>query len=138
MTMAALTVTFPWPHKDLSPNARKHWRAVSKRKKAYRTGCAWEAQQAFNEAGRPIMRGVVAKVTFHPPCARKRDLDNAIASIKAGLDGIADVIGVDDSQWGLSQQWGEPVKFGRVSVEFNAAEVVLPIRGTINANERKA
>ena len=78
------------------------------------------------------MEGVSAKITFCPPCRRKRDLDNALASIKAGLDGIADVIGVDDSKWSLALAWGEPVTRGRVQIELTAAAVKLPIRNTIS------
>jgi len=37
--------------------------------------------------------------TFYPPDKRRRDFDNQIASFKAGFDGIADVIGVDDYDW---------------------------------------
>lgn len=33
---------------------------------------------------------------------RAYDLDNALARMKAGLDGLADVLGVDDSRWSLS------------------------------------
>jgi len=128
-------VSFPWPHKDLSPNARVHWGKLAKRKAAQKAECHWDAHQAFNAAGRPQMRGVTAQITFHPPCRRRRDLDNALASIKAGLDAIAAVIGVDDSKWGLTLAWGAPVKFGRVHVEFAAAEAILPILGAINGDK---
>lgn len=43
-------------------------------------------------------------ITFIPPDRRPRDLDNMLASIKSGLDGIADVIGVDDSKWSITIQ----------------------------------
>ena len=130
--------SIPWPHKDLSPNARTHWAALAKRKAAYRTGCGWEALQAFNAAGKPEMSGVTLRIIFHPPCARRRDLDNCLASIKAGLDGIADVIGVDDSKWALVLKMDAPTALGRVFIDVVAAEVKLPLRGTINSNERKA
>lgn len=127
-----ISFSFPWPHKDLSPNARIHWAKLASRKKAYRTGCGWEAAQAFSAAGKPVGRGITAKITFHPPCKRRRDLDNALASIKAGLDGVADVIGVDDSKWALAIEWGDPVAHGRVQIELTAAEVDLPNRGAIS------
>ena len=31
-----LTLTLPWPPKELSPNARQHWTKLAKAKKAYR------------------------------------------------------------------------------------------------------
>jgi crossover junction endodeoxyribonuclease RusA len=31
-----ISVTLPWPHRSLSPNARVHWAALSRAKRAYR------------------------------------------------------------------------------------------------------
>jgi crossover junction endodeoxyribonuclease RusA len=127
-----LTVSFPWPHRDLSPNARVNHFTLAKRKKAYRTGAGWEALQAFNEAGRPIMVGALtAEITFHPPDNRRRDLDNMLASIKAAIDGIAEVIGCDDSKWRMTIAKGDPVKFGRVVIRFVPSLVNVEIRGQI-------
>jgi crossover junction endodeoxyribonuclease RusA len=57
---------------------------------------------------------------FVPPDRRRRDLDNLIASMKAGLDGLADALGVDDSRWKLSAEapaaGGEVGGFVRVEV----------------------
>lgn len=61
--------------------------------------------------------GLHLRITFNPPDRRKRDLDNLLASIKSHLDGVADVIGVDDSKWGLTLVRGEVVKGGAVKVE---------------------
>lgn len=44
------------------------------------------------------------------------DIDNALARMKSGLDGLADAIGIDDKHWALSLQWGDPVKGGEVSI----------------------
>jgi len=54
--------------------------------------------------------------TFCPPDKRARDLDNVLAAMKAGNDGLVDAMGIDDSRWGLSVQWGEVVKGGEVRV----------------------
>lgn len=43
-------------------------------------------------------------------------MDNCIAAMKAGLDGLADVLGVDDSRWELAATMGEPRKGGAVAV----------------------
>ncbi len=40
-----LTLTLPWPPKELSPNARQHWSKLAKTKKAYRDACAWTAKE---------------------------------------------------------------------------------------------
>lgn len=109
-----MIVSFPWPHRNLSPNARAHWAEKAKRAKAYRTGVAWEAQAAGLRAIEA--ERVHVAVEFMPPDRRARDLDNMLATIKPGLDGIADVIGVDDSKWTLAIKRGDPVKRGRVVV----------------------
>lgn len=54
---------------------------------------------------------------FVPPDRRARDIDNLVASMKSGLDGLADVLGVDDSRWALSAELaGEVGGFVRVEV----------------------
>lgn len=95
-----ITVTLPWPSKDLSPNARGHWAKVSTAKRIYREACA-------NVARSQGLTKIEAKalhldITFYPPSKRRYDLDNLLASIKSGLDGLCDVVGVDDSTWSLT------------------------------------
>lgn len=56
-------------------------------------------------------------LTFYPPTRRSYDLDNLLARCKAGLDGLADVVGVDDSRWTLEiSKNSEPTKDGLVHV----------------------
>ena len=56
-------------------------------------------------------------LTFYAPTRRAFDLDNALARIKSGLDGLADVLGVDDSRWALTIKKGDTVGgFVRVEV----------------------
>lgn len=109
-----MTVTLPWPPASLSPNARLHWASAARAKRAYREQCYWRAKVAFT---RIDAESVAVKIEFHPPDRRRRDLDNCIASMKSGLDGIADAIGVDDSRWALTAVMGEPTKPGCVLVE---------------------
>jgi crossover junction endodeoxyribonuclease RusA len=69
---------------------------------------------------------------FHPPDRRRWDLDNMLASVKSGLDGLADAIGVDDSFWTLSIAKGEPVPGGAVDVQIGAPTAyTIEIKGTI-------
>jgi len=57
-------------------------------------------------------------LTFYPPTRRAFDLDNALACCKAMLDGLADVLGVDDKHWSLTiQKAGEIGGFVRVEVK---------------------
>lgn len=128
-----MIITFPWPHPHLSPNARKGWREVAKRKKAYRSGVGWEALQAFIAAGRPQFVGLVnVSITFLPPDNIRRDLDNMLASIKAGLDAIAEITGCDDSRFRITIAKGEAVKFGRVHVDMRQAVESLELKGQIS------
>ncbi len=106
-----------WPHKDLSPNARKYRLAVAPLRKKARTEAMWACKAAKMNFAHLADTGLHLRITFNPPDRRKRDLDNLLASIKSHLDGVADVIGVDDSMWGLTLVRGEVVKGGAVKVE---------------------
>lgn len=55
-------------------------------------------------------------LTFYAPTRRAYDLDNALARMKSGLDGLADLLGVDDKHWSLSIQRGDALA-GCVLVE---------------------
>lgn len=95
-----MILTLPWPPKELSPNARLHWAKLAKAKRAYRDACAWTAKQ---QGAKQIDADKLhLSLTFHAPTRRAYDLDNALARMKAGLDGLADVLAVDDSRWSLS------------------------------------
>ncbi|MFO1268569.1 MAG: hypothetical protein U1F25_13740 [Rubrivivax sp.] len=66
-------------------------------KKSFRQACALTAR---SQGARRIDAAELAiSLVFVPPDRRARDLDNLIAAMKAGLDGLADVLGVDDSRW---------------------------------------
>ena len=98
--MNPLTITLPWPPKELSPNARLHWSKLAKAKKAYRWVCALQARE---QGARAIKtKKLHLSLTFYPPTRRAFDLDNSLARMKSGLDGLADVLGVDDKHWSLS------------------------------------
>lgn len=119
----SMHIDLPWPDKDLSPNARKHWRVVAKAKKSYRHAC-W----ALTYAARPRI-GWVGPVhlwiEFIPPDRRLRDDDNMIASFKSGRDGIADALGIDDRRFRtyhrVSELTGGIVRI-RFSQEFEPPE----------------
>jgi crossover junction endodeoxyribonuclease RusA len=90
-------IVLPWPPKELSPNnkpASKAGRMAKHRvEQNYRQACFWltkEAQETISGVR------VHLTITFVPPDRRARDLDNMLASIKSGLDGVADALGVND------------------------------------------
>ena len=93
--MLSLQITLPWPPPSLSPNKRQHWRPFAAAKKAYRAACYVETlRQVKGKATLPDRLRVA--LDFAPPDRRKRDRDNLVASMKAGLDGVADALGIDD------------------------------------------
>jgi crossover junction endodeoxyribonuclease RusA len=110
-----ITLTLPWPPSSLSPNARQHWRAHAKAKASYRTACAYHAR--MQGAKQIEAQRMAVRLRFVPPDRRRRDLDNLIASMKSGLDGLADVLGVDDSRWQLAAELVDGQIGGFVRVE---------------------
>lgn len=110
-----ISVSLPWPSKDLSPNARLHWARKAKAVKQARAGAHYLVLEARGTAQRA---GDAAKLsmTFCPPDKRRRDRDNLIASMKAATDGIADALRIDDSRFEVSYRIGDPVKGGAVLV----------------------
>lgn len=96
-----LTTNLPWPPKELNPNARVHWAKLAKVKKSYRQHCAWQAVRDGLKRQSPECAPAV-HLTFCPPNKRRRDWDNLLASMKAGLDGLSDVLGIDDSRFRIS------------------------------------
>ena len=108
-----MTISLPYPPANLSPNARLHWAAKARAVRVYRL-IAWT--NAYGYLADTSERPLPVQITFHPPDRRRRDRDNMIAAFKAGADGIADAIGVDDGEWSPTYLVGEPVKGGKVTV----------------------
>lgn len=92
------TVVLPWPPKELSPNSVLHWAKKSKKKKEYRTACWALTLEAKLKASKGDEK-IDLEITFCPPDKRHRDADNMIASIKSGLDGVADALNVNDRRF---------------------------------------
>lgn len=110
-------VELPWPPRILWPNSRPHHMALYRARKAYKSRCATHCliipRQAFIGADR-----LSAYITFRIPDARRRDMDNMLAAIKAGIDAASDHVGVDDSRWTLTLAIGQPIKGGAVVIEL--------------------
>lgn len=111
------TVVFPWPPKELSPNASIHWAKKAKFKKSYRETCwalALEAKLECEKLGK-----IPIEITFYPPDRRHRDADNMVASIKSGLDGLADALKINDKHFLPTFIFSEEVK-GMIKVQLKA------------------
>jgi crossover junction endodeoxyribonuclease RusA len=107
----------PWPDRRLSPNAREHWAVTSKHKKLFRARCRAIGMASGVGVLSAAENAVSVHLTFFPPDKRARDWDNMLAAMKAGLDGLADAMGVDDSKWKLGFDVSDPVKGGIVLVQ---------------------
>jgi len=95
--VTAHELTLPWPPRELSPNARTHWRRAAPIKAKYRDACYILAKQsriAIDWDG-----DVHVWIDFYPPDRRHRDDDNMIAAFKAGRDGVAEAVGVNDKRF---------------------------------------
>lgn len=98
--MDKLQVYLPYPLARLNPNARVHWAELARVKKAYRQACLALCKEAGFKPGlfHPAQE-LRLSLEFVPPTRAKRDLDNCLAAMKAGIDGISDALQVDDSRF---------------------------------------
>lgn len=95
----SITVTLPWPSHKLTPNfkRRNHWSKYRKTAKAYRATCFALTRETLGRRIMALLDGV--EINFFPPDLRARDDDGMIGQFKAGRDGVADAIGIDDKHW---------------------------------------
>ena len=105
-------IQFPFPPSDLSPNARVHWGKKNRAAKKYKADCIVLAKTCKALKGAHRFR-----LTFHPPNANRRDRDNTISQAKQLFDALSFVSGVDDSKFDWTDEWGDPVAHGQVTVE---------------------
>jgi crossover junction endodeoxyribonuclease RusA len=107
-------ITLPWPPKELNPNKRLHWAVRNTHKVIYRDAChllTVQAKAAVTGDG-PI----AITIDFYPPDRRHRDDDNMISAFKAGRDGLANALGVNDRRFQPVYRFNDPVKGGCVVV----------------------
>lgn len=113
-----MTLTFGWPPSALSPNSRKHWRERHRVAQAYRQDWFIRALEGGVRAqtwDRPRLH-----IEFVPPTRRRADLDNMLASIKHGIDGLALAMRCDDSRFRLAIERSEQIG-GMVRVTITEA-----------------
>ena len=119
-----MIIQFPWPPKELSPNARVHWARKHRIASEYKEDCGWCLVDSGNDVDGPL----VIIITFRPPSNRRADLDNMLAAFKYGIDAISDYTGVDDSDFSLVITKGEPIKGGAVEVEIQPWRAIKPVK----------
>ncbi len=100
MAERALELVLPWPSKDLSPNARVHWRDRSKATKAARqTAVVLAFEAGWRDAWLPEGRLHLWIDFYQAPRKVLPDDDNLLLRFKAYRDGIAQVLGIDDRRF---------------------------------------
>lgn len=101
-TTPILDFELPWPNKRLSPNARVHWSVLASAKANYKKTAQLLTMNALVETGlpkKPDFTQAHIQLVFCPPKNFAYDLDNALARMKAGIDGMALGLGCDDKNW---------------------------------------
>jgi crossover junction endodeoxyribonuclease RusA len=87
----------PFPPKELNPNRKLHWAVKAKFAKAYREQCKLIT---LNERLQVPAEGKLNLwITFYPPDKRQRDDDNLLSAFKAGRDGIAQALNINDKRF---------------------------------------
>jgi len=83
-----VTITLPLPRRELSPNARCHWRLKARVVSHYRTTA--RVMVGMSTHAPPAYRAASCEPRFFFAQNRKRDRDNLLASLKSSFDGLAD------------------------------------------------
>jgi Holliday junction resolvase RusA-like endonuclease len=102
-----MIITLPWPDSRLNPNQAKgmHWTATANVRKNAKASAYYLTMQALRETG-AIRAGftqapapVPLTITFVQPDRRARDRDNLLAALKSALDGVAQALKINDSEF---------------------------------------
>lgn len=105
--MTQVKITLPPPYRQLSPNARVHHIVLANWKARYKRDAFYATKSVV--IGEPRWHRASVKITFYFRDNRRRDEDNAIASLKAAFDGVVEAgLIVDDSHKNLVRL---PVEF---------------------------
>ena len=120
-----ILITLPFPDRRLNPNNSKgkHWASTVALRKAARTGAAALTSAASTGRRFEPSAELALVITFVQPDRRARDRDNLLAACKPMLDGVADALGVNDSQFEpvtIRREYG--AKPGAVRLEIASAE----------------
>lgn len=112
-----ITFKLAWPAEGLSQNSRGHWAKHAGVRKKARADAKRATKNALRRGKLLRDKPVHLHIYFNEPeLKRTRDLQNLIGAMKYGVDGIADALGIDDSKFGLSFDWGVPEGDGNVSI----------------------
>ena len=85
-------LTLPWPSKELNPNSSNHFHVKAKKRAIYKNEGFWLTKMA----NIPKSDYKEMHIIFYKPNRRHMDLDNMLASMKSGLDGMCLALEIDD------------------------------------------
>lgn len=113
-------LVLPFPDPVLMPNESqgKHWAVTRPARNKAKSDAFYLTKQAGWQ-GRDVSGCL--KVMFYCPDRCKRDLDNLIHAMKPALDGVAQAIGIDDSNFKpllIDRDVAENRAAARVELEF--------------------
>ena len=111
-------ITMPIPPLALRPNGRSHWRVKAKATKLFRGMANLRMQSSLGKDNPPKWGKAVIQFDFYFKTVRFLDPDNAVASCKAIIDGIADsgIIGNDRHMWPLRPTMQKDAKNPRLEI----------------------
>lgn len=119
-----MIIELPWPPAGLNPNRKngKHWSSTHAIKARYLADCRYLVLLAMGASGYVPPVGTLGLViTFAAPDKRRRDMDNLLASLKSGLDGVSQAFGVDDQHFEpITLKRAASVKPGKVTIEVTS------------------
>lgn len=105
---SGLRLVLPWPPKELNPNQRLHPARKSGFVRRYRNTCWGLTLEAFGTgAGKRLFPGdgvIAVRLDFFPPNRRGRDDDNCESAFKAGRDGVAEALAIDDGRFSVRRR----------------------------------
>ncbi len=123
----SITLTFPWPPRELSPNVARglHWGTKAAAASAYKRDCYLAMREQFGPAlTDELASPVLATATFYATVKRKRDMDNLDASLKALFDTlVTHCIITDDSSEHLRHAESKLVVGTEKRVEVTLEEI---------------
>ena len=129
--MTGRILTLPWPPAILNPNARPHFHALASAKARYRGDCfllaraaRWDKDMGQRLAIQAAAQGksLILRLDFLPAHNRNRDDGNKVVAFKAGRDGVAQALGLNDALFATFPKIlpvpDEPARRGTVEVRI--------------------
>lgn len=115
---SSLSIELGWPAHELSPNARVHHMVLHRFKKAAKIEAGWATRIAMPARWAPAGEKVKVHLICHLPKGGKQwDEDNLVAAVKAHLDGISEVIGINDRDFTApTVEWADRTERGKLIV----------------------